>query len=121
MIKRNTALIGFLSVLYLNAAASADALARGERRGGGYVESVSGVNCTLVVDSAGIFTLQYSRGIGVNSTWYMLSGMILFMIVVDRLQVYCEESVKHDSCLTVFVQRVNAELMVSTQLLESSS
>jgi len=66
----------------------------------------------LVTDDTSIFTLQYDKGLASVGGMTLVTSMVAFMIVVDRIQVWVEHSVEHDECMKTFMERVNIELMV---------
>ena len=88
--------------------------------------TVTGTNCTVTFDDTtaeayadSIFALDYTLGVESSHTWGLLTGMVAFMILVDRLQDYIERSVKGNASMEAFVDRVNAEFLVCvTQLIQ---
>ena len=62
-----------------------------QRRGG---SAAGGVNCTASTEMS-IFDLPYSLGLGSVGGMTLMTCMVAFMIIVDRIQVRAEETVVH--------------------------
>lgn len=59
-----------------------------------------------------IFALTFTDGIDRPELWWLIVAMLVFTIFIDRAQWLTDRITKGDRCDEMFVQRMNAELMM---------